>query len=49
MALEKLLIFGFALAILAALATWADTTKTTRQTEQTDYITEMNKLKAKAP
>ncbi|MEP2263445.1 MAG: hypothetical protein ABJI00_18685 [Paracoccaceae bacterium] len=49
MAIEKLLIFGVALAILAAVATLADTTGTTRETEKTDYITEMNALKAKAP
>lgn len=49
MAMEKLLIFGFALAILMAVATLADTTGTTRETEKTGYIDEMETLKAKAP
>lgn len=49
MALEKLLIFGFALAIVLAMATWAGTTGDTRKVEKDGYITEMNKLKAKAP
>lgn len=49
MALEKILIFGFALAIFAAIATFADTTGEARKTEKTSYIDEVNKLKAKAP
>ena len=49
MAIEKLLIFGVALAILAAVATLADTTGTTRETEKTGYINEMTTLKNKAP
>lgn len=49
MALEKLLIFGFALAILLAVATFASTTGTTRDSEKTGYIDEMKALKAKAP
>lgn len=49
MALEKLLIFGFALAILLAVATWASSTGTTRQSEKTGYIDEMTTLKNKAP
>ena len=49
MAIEKLLMFGVALAILAAMATLADSTGTTRETEKTDYINEMTTLKNKAP
>ncbi|MEM7752769.1 MAG: hypothetical protein AAF230_05090 [Pseudomonadota bacterium] len=49
MALEKMLIFGFALAILLAVATFANTTGTTREAEKTGYINEMETLKAKAP
>lgn len=49
MALEKLLIFGLALAIGLAVATWAGTTGDTRQVEKDGYISEMKKLKALAP
>ena len=49
MTLEKLLIFGFALAVLFAVATLASTTGDTRQTGKTGYIDEMTTLRNKAP
>lgn len=49
MALEKLLIFGFALAVLLALGNYAKPMGDTRKVEKDGYVSELNTLKAKAP
>ncbi len=44
MSLEKLLIFGFALAIAGAVATWSSTSVDKRQTQETGYQTEVGEM-----
>ena len=48
MSLEKLLIFGLALAVFAAFATWSLGAKSDRETQESSYRTEINKLVEKA-
>lgn len=48
MSLEKLLIFGLALAVFTAFAVWSNSTATDRQTQQAGYKTEIGNLVDKA-
>ena len=48
MSLEKLLIFGAALAILTALATFADDTSDVRNTQNSGYKEKVNEMAEKA-
>lgn len=48
MSLEKLLIFGAALAVLTALATFADDTTEKRDTQNSGYKEKVNDLAEKA-
>lgn len=48
MTLEKLLIFGLALAVFMGFATWSVTAKSDRSEQQVGYTTEINNLVEKA-
>ena len=48
MSLEKLLIFGFALAVIMALATLADDTATIREDQNVGYKEKIDDLAEKA-
>ena len=49
MSLEKLLIFGFALSVIAALAFQAEDKGTKRQTQKGNYTNAVDTLSKKAP